>query len=61
MVSYNNTYNAKSHSSENKIKLEDIESILNKCGDTKVFEKIISQIKNRKEVEYLLITKKRDG
>jgi hypothetical protein len=38
VVSYNNTYNAKSHSSENKIKLEEIENILNKCGDTKVFE-----------------------
>ena len=38
VVSYNNTYNAKSHSSENKIKLEEIENILNKCGETKVFE-----------------------
>ena len=37
-VSYNNTYNSKSHSSENKIKLDEIESILNKCGETKVFE-----------------------
>jgi len=38
VVSYNNTYQSKSHSSENKIRLEQIESILNKCGDTKVFE-----------------------
>ncbi len=38
VVSYNNTYNSKSHSSENKIKLEEIESILKKCGKTKVFE-----------------------
>lgn len=38
VVSYNNTYNSKSHSSENKIKLEEIEHILNKCGTTKVFE-----------------------
>ncbi len=38
VVSYNNTYNSKSHSSENKIKLEEIENILNKCGNTKIFE-----------------------
>jgi adenine-specific DNA-methyltransferase len=38
VVSYNNTYNSKSHSSENKIQLEEIEGILNKCGKTKVFE-----------------------
>ncbi|MDR1347426.1 MAG: DNA adenine methylase [Prevotellaceae bacterium] len=38
VVSYNNTYNSKSHSSENKIQLEEIEGILNKCGTTKVFE-----------------------
>ncbi|MDR2757212.1 MAG: DNA adenine methylase [Planctomycetaceae bacterium] len=38
VVSYNNTYNSKSHSSENKIRLEEIESILNKCGKTKIFE-----------------------
>jgi len=37
-VSYNNTYNSKSHSSENKIKLEDIEKILNTKGETKIFE-----------------------
>jgi adenine-specific DNA-methyltransferase len=38
VVSYNNTYNSKSHSSENKIRLEEIKKILNKCGKTKVFE-----------------------
>ncbi len=38
VVSYNNTYNSKSNSSENKIRLEDIERILNMCGETKVFE-----------------------
>jgi adenine-specific DNA-methyltransferase len=38
VVSYNNTYNSKSNSSENKIRLEDIEQILNKCGETNVFE-----------------------
>lgn len=37
-VSYNNTYNSKSHSSENKIKLETIESILKAKGKTRVFE-----------------------
>lgn len=37
-VSYNNTYNSKSHSSENKIKLETIEAILKAKGKTKMFE-----------------------
>lgn len=37
VVSYNNTYKSKSSSSENKIKLEQIESVLNRCGTTKVF------------------------
>ena len=38
VVSYNNTYGSKSKSSENKIKLEEIESILKEKGETKVFE-----------------------
>ena len=38
VVSYNNTYQSKSKSSANKIKLEQILDILNKCGDTQVFE-----------------------
>ena len=38
VVSYNNTYNSKSSSSENKIKLEEIEAILNRVGTTKIFE-----------------------
>ena len=38
VVSYNNTYSSKSHSSENKIRLEEIEQILKKSGNTKVFE-----------------------
>jgi len=38
VVSYNNTYNSKSHSSENKIQLDEIKYILNKCGNTKIFE-----------------------
>ena len=37
VVSYNNTYKSKSTSSENKIKLEQIEDVLNRCGTTKVF------------------------
>lgn len=37
-VSYNNTYNSKSNSSENKIRLETIEEILKKKGRTKVYE-----------------------
>lgn len=38
IVSYNNTYNSKSSSSENKMTLEDIENILNKKGKTQKFE-----------------------
>ena len=38
VVSYNNTYNSKSSSSENKMTLEDIERILSKKGKTKKFE-----------------------
>ncbi|NLE04457.1 MAG: helix-turn-helix domain-containing protein [Crenarchaeota archaeon] len=38
-VSYNNTYNSKSKSSQNKIQLEEIEEALNKKGETKKFEK----------------------
>ena len=37
VVSYNNTYNSKSSSSANKIKLEQIEEALNMCGTTHVF------------------------
>jgi len=39
VVSYNNTYDSKSNSSENKITLKEIKDILNKQGKTKVFEK----------------------
>ena len=38
VVSYNNTYQSKSNSSENKIRLEEIEAILNQCGTTQIFE-----------------------
>ncbi len=39
VVSYNNTYDSKSNSSQNKITLEQIKDILNKRGKTKIFEK----------------------
>lgn len=37
VVSYNNTYKSKSTSSRNKIKLEQIQEVLDKCGNTKMF------------------------
>jgi adenine-specific DNA-methyltransferase len=37
VVSYNNTYNSKSRSSENKMKLEDIKKVLDKKGETTVY------------------------
>lgn len=39
VVSYNNTYNSKSSSSINKIQLNDIKSVLEKKGKTKIFSK----------------------
>lgn len=39
VVSYNNTYNSKSNSSKNKIKLEQIKEILESRGKTKIFQK----------------------
>lgn len=39
VVSYNNTYNSKSKSSENKMKLEDIQKILSLRGHTKIYSK----------------------
>ena len=39
VVTYNNTYDSKSSSSRNKITLDQIQEILEKRGDTKVFEK----------------------
>lgn len=38
IVSYNNTYNSRSKSSENKMRLEDILSVLNSRGKTKMIE-----------------------
>ena len=39
VVSYNNTYDSKSSSSQNKITLEEIKDILFQRGETKIFEK----------------------
>jgi len=62
VVSYNNTYHSKSNSSENKIRLEEIEQILNKCGKTnKIFDTVVTDANNRKRIEYLLITAKKNG
>ena len=62
VVSYNNTYNAKSSSSQNKITLEEIKNILTEKGETKIFEKDYryfntgnTDFKNHKE--YLFVTK----
>ncbi len=38
VVSYNNTYKSKSSSSENKIQLDELISILNEVGETLIFE-----------------------
>lgn len=62
VVSYNNTYESKSNSSQNKITLEEIKNILSKRGKTKVFEKDYrhfyagnTDFNNHKE--YLFVTK----
>jgi len=62
IVSYNNTYNSKSHSSENKIKLEEIQSILEKKGATKIYKKShpafnTGKTKFNNHQEWLFITK----
>lgn len=61
VVSYNNTYNSKSNSSQNKITLEEIKKILSKRGKTRIFEKDYrhfntgsTDFKNHKE--YLFVT-----
>lgn len=62
VVSYNNTYDSKSNSSQNKITLEEIKNILTKRGKTKIFEKDYrhfnagnTDFNNHKE--YLFVTK----
>ena len=62
-VSYNNTYQSKSKSSENKIKLEEILEILNSVGKTKVFQQNHTFFNTGKtdfsnHKEYLFITRK---
>ncbi|MDD2386338.1 MAG: DNA adenine methylase [Bacteroidales bacterium] len=64
-VSYNNTYKSKSKSSANKIKLEEIIEILNKLGETKIYEqshKFFSTGKTdfNDHKEFLFLTKKYD-
>lgn len=61
VVSYNNTYKSKSSSSENKIKLEQLEEVLNKCGNTLVFNHEFKAFNSGKTEfddhrEYLFIT-----
>lgn len=61
VVSYNNTYHSKSTSSENKIKLEQLEEVLNKCGNTQVFNHKFKAFNSGKTEfddhrEYLFIT-----
>ena len=61
VVSYNNTYNSKSKSSENNIKLEEIEEILKNKGKTRILEKAHAFFNTGKtdfqnHKEYLFIT-----
>ena len=61
VVSYNNTYHSKSTSSENKIKLDQLEEVLNKCGHTQVFSHEFKAFNSGKTEfddhrEYLFIT-----
>lgn len=61
VVSYNNTYKSKSSSSENKIRLEQIEEALNNCGETHVYSHTYSPFNSGKTEfddhrEYLFIT-----
>ncbi len=62
VLSYNNTYNSNSKSSRNKISLEEIERILSKKGETKVYKKShkffnAGNTKFDNHMEYLFITK----
>ena len=61
VVSYNNTYHSKSTSSANKIKLEQLEEVLSKCGRTQVFNHEFKAFNSGKTEfedhrEYLFIT-----
>lgn len=62
VVTYNNTYDSKSSSSKNKITLEEIQEILEKVGETKIFSKAYKAFNAGKtdlkdHREYLFITK----
>ncbi len=62
-VSYNNTYKSKSKSSANKIKLEEIQEILEEIGPTKIFQQSHKYFNAGKtdfndHKEYLFLTKK---
>ena len=64
-VSYNNTYNSKSKSSQNKMVLEDIVKVLEKKGKTKILEKKHNAFNAGKtnlddHKEYLFVTEVRD-
>ena len=61
VVSYNNTYHSKSSSSKNKIRLEQLEDVLSKCGKTLVFNHEFKAFNSGKTEfddhrEYLFIT-----
>jgi adenine-specific DNA-methyltransferase len=62
VVSYNNTYNSKSNSSENKMKFSEINEILSRKGKVKVISKFHSAFNAGKtnlpeHKEYLFIVK----
>ena len=62
VVSYNNTYNSKSKSSENKMTLDEIIQVLNRRGKTRVFSKEHMAFNAGKtdlneHLEYVFITK----
>jgi len=66
VVSYNNTYNSKSNSSRNKIKLEQIKDVMEKKGKTEIYKKNHSFFNSGKtdfsdHQEWLFITKVYDN
>ena len=66
VVSYNNTYDSKSSSSKNKIKLEEIKEILNQRGKTDIYKKNYKFFNSGKtnfsnHQEWLFITKTHDN
>ena len=66
VLSYNNTYNSKSNSSRNKITLDDIEYILRRKGNTKVFQKNYKHFDTgnthfQDHKEYLFVTQVDNG